>query len=275
MARSNSPALAIPLDVILPRIIRECLCEGDACDLALDDNFVNAHFRAHQIFYLYSFAQNTLRRKLSIKAIARVFEIQPKDVRHALAKGDAIPKGRGEHPALEDDTAKQLLQWILKNAQNHAPVNRTKVLHYCRETLRAAVTEGWVDSFLIHHTTQLFETTSLPQENSRREIPRSFLDMMVEYLRQHVQDCCADLVFNLDEVEISEREDRIARKVIVWTSMSGQTIHHGVHRNLMHMSVEYCVLASGESMSPFVASSQVQDSVIESLKTEGSEWESI
>jgi hypothetical protein len=82
MARSNSPALAIPLDVILPRIIRECLCEGEACDLALDDNFVNAHFRAHQISSLQSFAWNKLRKELSIKAIARVFEVQPNDARH-------------------------------------------------------------------------------------------------------------------------------------------------------------------------------------------------
>jgi hypothetical protein len=69
-------------------------------------------------------------KKLSIKAIARVFEIQPKDLRNALAKGDAIPKGRGEHPALEDDTEKLPLEWIPKNAQNHAPVNRTEVLNY-------------------------------------------------------------------------------------------------------------------------------------------------
>jgi hypothetical protein len=177
MARSNSPALAIPLDVIFPRIIRECLCEGNACDLALDDNFVNAYFHAHQIFHLQSFAQNKLRKALSIKASARVFEIQPKDVRNALAKSETIRKGRGEHPALEDDTEKRLLKWITKNAQNHAPVNRMEVLHYCRETLSAAVTEGWVDSFLIRHQTDRFETTRRPQENPRLEIHRSFRDM--------------------------------------------------------------------------------------------------
>jgi hypothetical protein len=250
MDRSNSPSLAIPLDAILPRIIRECLCEGDACDLALDDNFVNAHFRAHEIFYLQSFASNKLRKELSIKTIARAFEIQPKDVQSALAKGDEIPKVPAEHPALEGDTEKRLLEWITKNAQNQAPLNRTEVLYYCRETLSTAVTEGWVDSSLIRHQTELFETTSRPQENPRLEIPRSFLDTMEECLRQHVQDCCADLVFNLDKVGISEWEDRVARKVIVPVSMSGQTIHHGVYRNLKHISVVCCVSTSGESMHP-------------------------
>jgi hypothetical protein len=40
---------------------------------------------------------------LAVKVIARAFDFQPKDVRHALEKGETIPKGHGEHPALEVD----------------------------------------------------------------------------------------------------------------------------------------------------------------------------
>jgi hypothetical protein len=92
---------------------------------------------------------------------------------------------------------------------------------------------------------------------------------MVECLRQHVPDCCADLVFNFDEIGISEWENRVAPKVIVPVSMSGQTIHHGVHRNLKHLSVVCCVSGSGESLTPFMVASQVHDSVIERLKIDG------
>jgi hypothetical protein len=66
---------------------------------------------------------------------------------HALQKGETIPKGRGEHPALEVDTEQHLIYWITKNVQNHTAVNRTELLHYCGETFEAAVTPGWVDSF--------------------------------------------------------------------------------------------------------------------------------
>jgi hypothetical protein len=52
-------------------------------------------------------------------------------------------------------------------------------------------------------------------------------------------------------------------------SVSEQMIHHGVHRTLKHISVVCCGVASGESMTPFMVSSQVNDSVIERLKTEG------
>jgi hypothetical protein len=80
---------------------------------------------------------------------------------------------------------------------------------------------------------------------------------------------CTELVFNLDEVGISEWEDRTPRKVIVPVSMTDQTIHHGVHRNLKQMSVICCVSADGEFLTPFVVFSQVNGKVIEKLKIEG------
>jgi hypothetical protein len=114
MTRSNLPAPAISLEVILPRIIQQCLCEGDACELALDNNFVNARFRAHQIDYLHTFGLNKLHRRLAVKVIACAFDVPPKDVRHALEKGETIPTRRGEHPVLEVDTGQHLIDWITK-----------------------------------------------------------------------------------------------------------------------------------------------------------------
>jgi hypothetical protein len=64
-------------------------------------------------------------------------------------------------------------------------------------------------------------------------------------------------------------EDRAPRKVIVPVSMTDQTIHHGVHHNLKHVSVVYCVSAAGESSTPFIVSPQVNDKVIETLRIEG------
>jgi hypothetical protein len=104
VTRSNFPAPAILLEILLPRIIQQCLCEGGVCELALDSNFVNARFRAHQIDYLHTFGLNRLHRRLAVKGIVRASDVQPKDVHHALEKGETILKGRGEQPALEVDT---------------------------------------------------------------------------------------------------------------------------------------------------------------------------
>jgi hypothetical protein len=71
---------------------------------------------------------------LAVKAIARAFDVQPKDIRQVSEKRATIPKGRGEHHALEVDTGEHLIDWITKNAQNHTTVNRTELLHDCGET---------------------------------------------------------------------------------------------------------------------------------------------
>jgi hypothetical protein len=92
---------------------------------------------------------------------------------------------------------------------------------------------------------------------------------MIASLSEHRPGSCPELVFNLDEVGISEWEDRAPRKVIVPVSMTDQTIHHSVHRNFKHISVICCASGAGESLTPFVVFSQVNDKVIEMLKIEG------
>jgi hypothetical protein len=60
-------------------------------------------------------------------------------------------------------------------------------------------------------------------------------------MEEAVQGLVFDLVFNLDEVGVgvgvSEWEDPKSKKVIMPTAMSSQTIHHGVKRNLKHITV--------------------------------------
>jgi hypothetical protein len=108
------------------------------------------------------------------------------------------------------------------------------------------VTEGWVESFLSHRKAEIHEMVSRSQGNPRLDIPRLFLDMTIECLKQHVLVCCTELIFNSDEVGISEGEDRLPREVIVPTSMSGHTIHHRVHGNFKHISVVCCASPVGE-----------------------------
>jgi hypothetical protein len=78
-------------------------------------------------------------------------------------------------------------------------------------------------------------------------------------------------MFNLDEIGISEWEDCCTRRVIVPSAMKGQTIFHGIHRNLKHIPAVACISAAGEHMTPFFVSSQVNLTVERRLKLEGSE----
>jgi hypothetical protein len=67
-------------------------------------------------------------------------------------------------------------------------------------------------------------------------VPTAFLEVAIDGFREHVHSACPELVFNLDEIGISEWEDHHERRVIIPSAMRGQTILHGVHRNLKHIS---------------------------------------
>jgi hypothetical protein len=95
-----------------------------------------------------------------------------------------------------------------------------------------------------------------PQEAEHLEIPRCFLVQTLTCLTQFAQDCPSELVFNLDEVGISELEDRKTESGMIPNSMSEQMIHHTANRNLKDVSVVACVSAAGESLISYIATSQ-------------------
>jgi hypothetical protein len=79
-----------------------------------------------------------------------------------------------------------------------------------------------------------------------------FMGRTVRHLKEHVQGCVAELVFNLEEVGISNREDRKTKTktTIVPAMMSGQTIHHEISRTEKEILVIACISPTAESLTP-------------------------
>jgi hypothetical protein len=98
-----------------------------------------------------------------------------------------------------------------------------ELLHECNKRFGKSITRGWVDSFLTRHAEQLFETKSVPQKSPRLEVLRLFLQAGFNAFRDHIHQACPELVFNLDEIGISESGDCCTRRVIVPSAMKGQT----------------------------------------------------
>jgi hypothetical protein len=61
-----------------------------------------------------------------------------------------------------------------------------------------------------------------PQELQRLEVSRVFFEAAIVRTRTHVHHFCAERVFNLLEIRISEWVDRVERKVIVPSAMREQ-----------------------------------------------------
>jgi hypothetical protein len=78
----------------------------------------------------------------------------------------------------------------------------------------------------------------------------------MRYISEFVNGLLTELIFDLDEVGHSEWDDWTSKGVIVPKSMSAQKIHHKINRNLKHMSVIVCISAAGESLTPYIVTSQ-------------------
>jgi hypothetical protein len=74
-----------------------------------------------------------------------------------------------------------------------------------------------------------------------RKVPRVFLDETICYLREFVQVMKEELVFDLDEVGMSDWEDRKDKKVVVPAALDSQMIYHRVSRNVRHISIIACI----------------------------------
>jgi hypothetical protein len=87
MAEAYSPAPPIDLPILRPQITRYCLSAGRPIDLALDRQFVNTRYRAHQM----EFSSIELYLNFSIRSIAREFNIAHCPVEGALLRGYEDP----------------------------------------------------------------------------------------------------------------------------------------------------------------------------------------
>jgi hypothetical protein len=78
-----------------------------------------------------------------------------------------------------------------------------------------------------------------------------------------------ELVFNLDDVGMSDWDHRKTRKVSVPATMRGVRIHHGISRIVKHISVIACLCAAGKSLTPYINTSQDSAWVRKQLKKHG------
>jgi hypothetical protein len=241
MASFTSGAPAIPDEELLPSLQKYCFNEWMIWILRREPGFEELQYRSHPIYIVADFVRETAGQELSVNQFARNFECHPAGVKVALANGLEEPKSRGQHSAFDDDSEGEILTWIEVQTKKYRPMTHTYLRHYCQTKYSRPVTRGWIDSFSLRHGDDLTEAKITSQEDTRLEVLRAFLDEMVRCLREYVQGMKAELIFNLDEVGMSELENRKDKKVMVPKTMDSRTIHYRASRNVKHISIITCI----------------------------------
>jgi hypothetical protein len=97
-----------------------------------------------------------------------------------------------------------MLDWIRQSAEQDTPLTKEEIKNYCTTQFRISMTRGWLNSFVLRHSGDVVQTTSTQQEAQRSQVPRAFLERTIWNFNGHVQGCVVKLVFNLDELGISD-----------------------------------------------------------------------
>jgi hypothetical protein len=74
----------------------------------------------------------------------------------------------------------------------------------CTSQFRIKYNRGLVNAFGLRHWDDVIKTKSGAQEGQPSQVPGVFLERIIQDLHENVQGCVVELVFNLDEVGISE-----------------------------------------------------------------------
>jgi hypothetical protein len=137
---------------------------------------VTLQFLAQQIFYIVGWARTHLRIDPKIGSLEHAFNCSRHAIHSGLGNELNEPKSRGRHSGVSAESDANIVAWITGKAKPSAAVTRTDVKNSCREVCKIEVMRGWVDSFISSHSAGLVETKSSPQEESRLQVPRMFLD---------------------------------------------------------------------------------------------------
>ena len=231
---------------ISPRFIRA---------LIRDPEFQSKLYKNHQLCYLHEFTLKLNGPYLSYKQLSEIFGMNPKTVSRSLRNGPQDPKPLGRHQALENNIEEQIVTQIINKANMGEAMTYKQVLLYAKELSKKDLTRGWLNQFYLRNNHMIKKCRSFPQEDLRLCIPR-------EYLKKHISNMknvggrFSELVFNLDEVGISEYEDRRPKKVFVGTNIESTVVHHYVTRKIKHMTLLVCISAAGDALTPLLIVSE-------------------
>jgi hypothetical protein len=99
--------------------------------------------------------------------------------------------------ALDAQIEGEFLLWIETNAAKSTAVAARDIRAHIGSHSTIPVSRGWVNAFGGRHLERLCKAKSIPQKAQP-------LDETIPCILQFMQDRPAELVFNLDEVDISE-----------------------------------------------------------------------
>jgi hypothetical protein len=96
-----------------------------------------------------------------------------------------------------------------------------------------------------------------PQELTRLQILRRYLQGYIELLRVYVPLVSSELIFDLDETGLSDWEERNLKPIPMSAECENRQLHYSVDRRIRHQMLICGISASGDAYCPLLLSTNL------------------
>jgi hypothetical protein len=133
-------------------------------------------------------------------------------------------------------------------------VTQRELLNLIEEKCHMVLTHGRITPFLARNSADIAEGIFSPPELSSLQTAQRNIDEYIGLIKAYILVVSSELAFNLDEVGLSDWEERRPRPVLVTADRGNQLLHDPVDRDIRHQALLRCVSASGDASCPLLPS---------------------
>jgi hypothetical protein len=104
----------------------------------------------------------------------------------------------GTPPSLPNDQAQELVQLMLDWMIQRQFMTKGQLFDSIEISYNKVLTYGWIHQFMERHRDVIYDATVRPQEETRLQIIRVFLNQHLELIKQQIVGVNSPLIYNID-----------------------------------------------------------------------------
>jgi hypothetical protein len=207
------------------------------------DDWCALHSRNEQLVFFYGFVKTKYSRWLSPEVLGQAFGIEPSHVRKIHSKAEKKPKPPYRPAALNKDQTAAVVAFIGNGHRTRNYVIQRDILSFIETNFQKCLNHQLMASFLKKHANLIGRSVVRPQENVRLEVLHEYLDQCIRLIKELVPLVPAELLFDTDESDFSDWEERKPKSVLIPTEARETTLHYPASRKIRHETFVCCATA--------------------------------
>ena len=164
------------------------------------------------------------------------------------------PKSVGRPLKLTQEQEEMAINFIGMQANNGSFETPSQLLKYIENEFKIILSYGWINTFMVRNSERICLSTIFPQEETRLQVPRTYLDKFILILKCMIPQVPAELIFNLDECGNSDWEDKKPKDAIIPFELKEERLHFAIKRHIKHATLLATISAAGDAYFPTIYS---------------------